>query len=44
VFVGTLQGAEIVPGFNRMLDAYVHQRYGGGERPADERIALPTGA
>jgi len=43
VFVGTLQGAEIVPGFNRMLDAYVRQRYGGGDRPADERIALPTG-
>ena len=43
VFVGTLQGAEIVPEFNRMLDAYVKQRYGGGQRPADERIALPTG-
>ncbi|MDA0700613.1 MAG: flavodoxin-dependent (E)-4-hydroxy-3-methylbut-2-enyl-diphosphate synthase, partial [bacterium] len=43
VFVGTLQGAEIVPGFNRMLDAYVHARFGGGARPADERIALPTG-
>jgi len=44
VFVGTLQGAEIVPEFNRMLDAYVVERYGGGRRPADERIALPTGA
>ena len=43
VFVGTLQGAEIVPGFNRMLDDYVAERYGGGRRPADERIALPTG-
>jgi len=43
VFVGTLQGAEIVAGFNRMLDDYVAERYGGGRRPADERIALPTG-
>ncbi len=44
VFVGTLQGAEIVPGFNRMLDAYVVERYGGGRRAADERIELPAGA
>ncbi len=43
VFVGTLQGAEIVPEFNRMLDAYVVERYGGGRRAADERIELPTG-
>jgi len=43
VFVGTLQGADIVPEFNRMLDAYVVERYGGGRRPADERIELPTG-
>ena len=43
VFVGTLQGAEIVPAFNRILDAYVVERYGGGRRAADERIALPTG-
>jgi len=43
VFVGTLQGAEIVPGFNRMLDAYVQARFGGGVRPEDGRIALPTG-
>jgi (E)-4-hydroxy-3-methylbut-2-enyl-diphosphate synthase len=43
VFVGTLQGDEIVPGFNRMLDDYVRERYGGGPRAADERIALPTG-
>ncbi len=43
VFVGTLQGAEIVPGFNRMLDDYVRQRFGDGHRPADDRIALPTG-
>jgi (E)-4-hydroxy-3-methylbut-2-enyl-diphosphate synthase len=43
VFVGTLQGAEIVPEFNRMLDDYVRDRYGRGPRAADERIALPTG-
>ncbi|MFU8888091.1 MAG: flavodoxin-dependent (E)-4-hydroxy-3-methylbut-2-enyl-diphosphate synthase [Trueperaceae bacterium] len=43
VFVGSLQGAEIVPEFNRMLDAYVVERYGGGRRAADERIELPTG-
>jgi (E)-4-hydroxy-3-methylbut-2-enyl-diphosphate synthase len=43
VFVGTLQGAEIVPEFNRMLDAYVVERYGGGRRAADDRIELPTG-
>jgi (E)-4-hydroxy-3-methylbut-2-enyl-diphosphate synthase len=30
VFVGTLQGAEIVPEFNRMLDAYVEERFGIG--------------
>jgi (E)-4-hydroxy-3-methylbut-2-enyl-diphosphate synthase len=43
VFVGTLQGAEIVPEFNRMLDDYVRERFGRGRRAADERIALPTG-
>ena len=43
VFVTTLQGAEIVPGFQRMLDDYVVARFGGGGRPADQRIELPTG-
>ena len=42
VFVGTLQGAEIVPGFQKMLDAYVVARYGGGPRPEDARVPLPT--
>ena len=28
--VGTLQGADIVPEFNRMLEAYVEKRYGTG--------------
>jgi (E)-4-hydroxy-3-methylbut-2-enyl-diphosphate synthase len=42
VFVGTLQGAEIVPEFNRMLDEYVLNRFGGGERPV--RHELPTHA
>lgn len=41
VFVGTLQGREIVPGFNRMLDAYVAERFGGA---APVRVELPTGA
>jgi (E)-4-hydroxy-3-methylbut-2-enyl-diphosphate synthase len=41
VFVGTLQGAEIVPGFNRMLDAYVAERFGAN--PA-VRVELPTGS
>jgi (E)-4-hydroxy-3-methylbut-2-enyl-diphosphate synthase len=27
-FVGTLQGAEIVPEFNRMVEEYVAQRWG----------------
>ena len=26
--MGTLQGADIVPEFNRMLDEYVEKRYG----------------
>ena len=42
VFVGTLQGAEIVPGFQRMLDDYVVARYGAGPRPEDARVPLPT--
>jgi (E)-4-hydroxy-3-methylbut-2-enyl-diphosphate synthase len=42
VFVGTLQGAEIVPGFQRMLDDYVVARYGDGPRPQDARVPLPT--
>ncbi len=42
VFVGTLQGAEIVPGFQRMLDDYVVARYGDGTRPEDARVPLPT--
>ena len=42
VFVGTLQGAEIVPGFQRMLDDYVVARYGGGPRDEDARVPLPT--
>jgi (E)-4-hydroxy-3-methylbut-2-enyl-diphosphate synthase len=42
VFVGTLQGAEIVPGFQKMLDDYVVARYGGGPRPEDARVPLPT--
>ena len=42
VFVGTLQGAEIVPGFQKMLDAYVVARYGDGSRPEDARVPLPT--
>ncbi len=41
-FVGTLQGADIVPGFQRLLDAYVRERYGGAPRAVDERVALPT--
>jgi (E)-4-hydroxy-3-methylbut-2-enyl-diphosphate synthase len=40
VFVGTLQGAEIVPGFNRMLDEYVAERFGSSP---PERVELPTG-
>ena len=45
-FVTTLQGAAIVPEFNRMLDAYVEARFGRGatdrvlERPS-ERVELP---
>jgi (E)-4-hydroxy-3-methylbut-2-enyl-diphosphate synthase len=42
VFVGTLQGAEIVPGFQKMLDAYVVARYGAGARAEDVRVPLPT--
>jgi (E)-4-hydroxy-3-methylbut-2-enyl-diphosphate synthase len=42
VFVGTLQGAEIVPGFARMLDAYVVERFGGGS-PRSARVPLPLG-
>ncbi len=42
VFVGTLQGAEIVPGFQKMLDDYVVARYGDGPRPEDARVPLPT--
>ncbi len=43
VFVGTLQGAKIVPGFQKMLDDYVVARYGGRSRPEDARVPLPTG-
>lgn len=42
VFVGTLQGAEIVPGFNRMLDEYVQARYGAGQHAGATRVDLPT--
>jgi (E)-4-hydroxy-3-methylbut-2-enyl-diphosphate synthase len=42
VFVGTLQGADLVPEFNRMLDAYVEGRFGRSERVADERVPLPS--
>ncbi|MFN2321592.1 MAG: flavodoxin-dependent (E)-4-hydroxy-3-methylbut-2-enyl-diphosphate synthase [Trueperaceae bacterium] len=42
VFVGTLQGAEIVPGFQQMLDDYVVARFGDGPRPEDARVPLPT--
>jgi len=41
-FVGTLQGDDIVPEFNRMLDAYVAERYGGAPPADDGRVALPT--
>lgn len=50
-FVGTLQGAEIVPGFNRMLEDYVRGRFGRqqpgasaeGDASADgQRLPLPT--
>jgi (E)-4-hydroxy-3-methylbut-2-enyl-diphosphate synthase len=42
-FVGTLQGADIVPDFNRMLDAYVEERFGGARSSGpDGRVALPT--
>lgn len=46
-FVTTLQGAAIVPEFNRMLDAYVEERFGhggaaGAAERAAERVALPS--
>ncbi len=41
-FVGTLQGADIVPGFQRLLDDYVRERYGEAPRGVDERVPLPT--
>jgi (E)-4-hydroxy-3-methylbut-2-enyl-diphosphate synthase len=41
-FVGTLQGADIVPGFQRLLDDYVRERYGGAPRADGERVPLPT--
>jgi (E)-4-hydroxy-3-methylbut-2-enyl-diphosphate synthase len=42
-FVGKLQGADIVPDFNRMLDAYVEERFGGARSSgSDGRVALPT--
>ncbi|CAN5784435.1 flavodoxin-dependent (E)-4-hydroxy-3-methylbut-2-enyl-diphosphate synthase [soil metagenome] len=46
-FVGTLQGRDIVPEFNRMLDAYVEARFGGGTAASeptevDGRVDLPT--
>ena len=45
-FVTTLQGDAIVPEFNRMLDAYVERRFGGGHGSeasdrALERVELP---
>jgi (E)-4-hydroxy-3-methylbut-2-enyl-diphosphate synthase len=42
-FVTTLQGDDIVGGFNRMLDEYVEERFGGG-RSEDrrDRVDLPT--
>ncbi len=40
--VGTLQGADIVPEFNAMLDAYVERRYGGAE-PATAAAPAPGG-
>jgi (E)-4-hydroxy-3-methylbut-2-enyl-diphosphate synthase len=45
-FVTTLQGDAIVPEFNRMLDAYVERRFGGGHTSeasdrALERVELP---
>jgi len=45
-FVTTLQGDAIVPEFNRMLDAYVEARYGGGAAQGrlaavDDRVELP---
>jgi (E)-4-hydroxy-3-methylbut-2-enyl-diphosphate synthase len=44
VFVGTLQGEDIVPGFNKMLDEYVLARYGEGRHSGADRIDLPTRA
>jgi (E)-4-hydroxy-3-methylbut-2-enyl-diphosphate synthase len=46
-FVGTLQGDAIVPEFNRMLDAYVEERFGGAAASASatrvrERVELPS--
>lgn len=45
-FVTTLQGDAIVPEFNRMLDAYVEERFGPGAGTAEprhsERVQLPT--
>jgi (E)-4-hydroxy-3-methylbut-2-enyl-diphosphate synthase len=40
-FVGTLQGADIVSEFNRMLDAYVEERF-GSRSAGDARVALPS--